>query len=451
MNIIEKKISENKSVYEISPPTGEMQRKLNPMEVLYSTIYLNECLYFNGKMDVKEFLRALTKTLDYFRFLFFQITERQDGLYAEYGSAKSDKNNYFIQLECEETSETIAKENIISGLPSMIDNRILTGVVDRLDGLPMVCFKLRILKDGFSIGYYINHTFIDQSTLVYFFKVLSRIYNEGDKAKIKIPKLVDIFSLVKKSTTTFKDKEEFRVFGKKLGWQYSLDPKIVFSPSANMAHADMYLNNQLIDEIKSKAKKPVSSNDLIHAILIKIYVNNDALADTDTFRLGFACDMRAECGIEEEDIGNIILFYLYDIDVSFARQASIEELAAFNRSHTKRINKDMFSERLNWFEWFQKWGENKKEYFNSAIADIHCLGVSNWVSFNYDEICFNQAKPVALRFLAKPAVIIFPVITFDNESGEKKTVISSNTNHKIRMDDILALETKFNLYKTAVS
>jgi len=401
------------------PCKTSWRKKLNSIEHFHSSLFPSGGLHFGGKISIERFLEAMQSTLQDFDFLFCRFYMEQDDLYAGYSGGTDERSNSFVQLEIDERDETINTAALTFILPDKIDERMRTGIVDHLEGLPIGTFKLTSLKDGFAIGYYLNHAFFDQSSIVYFFKYLSHIYSHGNnRISLKKPMLVDIESLKAKQSPVFKDLTDLRLYGESIGLRSNKtdDFKVLSAPYTRIT-ADLQFSVNKINHLKGLSDQFISTNDIIHATLLKIYSLNPELLLDKTLCFTFPCNMRKRCGLGAEVMGNVVSICRMLLNTEYIKNATILELAKFNRQYVSDISIEKFKENLTWYRHIQKINETALDYLPSTFNLLHC-GATNWSTFSYDNIIFNECTPLALKTPCFASLGI-SIISFDNASGKR--------------------------------
>ena len=424
-NTMEKSYSFNseKNLVYFYPSKKEWTKKLDPLEWFYCTLFPKGALYFKGKISIEKFLKAMHDTLQHFDCLYGRINREQGQLYVSY----SGKETEFVQLEIEEKKEAKIDIPLESLYPSKIDKRLSAFPVNDCEGLPVGVFKLTIFEDGFAIGYCLNHAFFDQSSVVYFFKCLSQIYTESDNSpSLKEPAIVNTASLVPEDPVIYRDVEEFRKHAERLGMKYLSDKSELFAKFATLPSGqavNLRFNPSGIEELKATSKLFISTNDIIQAILIKIYSMNFVESLGQKFTLAYACNMRKRCGLGEEQIGNLVNVGRMELTIEDIVRLTVLDLAIISRESLNKIHAEDFKKMLNWFLHLQKFNENPSDYIPLAFLDPHFWLVTNWSSFNYEEIRFEGEAPLSIKTSFVP-VINGGVVSFDHIEGEKKLDIS---------------------------
>ncbi len=370
--------------------------KIEPYEFL--PFYIPAALIFTGSIDQARFTKALEKTLRSFNFLFSRFKTRDNGLYAEYAS---DNENYYVSLEIDKSQESITDtfQSNLNLFPSLIDKRV-NGVSYQVDDLPMIYFKLTYLQDGISLAYIFNHTFLDQSSLVFFLKTLSQNYNNS-KLKLPPPKLIDHKQILPHKRI-YHDLDEFRKIGKKHHRIYQPDLtkiKLTKEYYPDLILCMLHFPTEKLNKLKTSIAEYVSANDIINAIVMKIYASNTSQKEDNTVNLEITANMRKNLGLNESDIGNALCStMLSDVPISEIRQASIKDMAVRLRNVVKGINKDIYLERLNWSMNFLENNESYNNYLLRLFIDPTVITTTNWANFLYQEITFgDKTQPVTIE------------------------------------------------------
>lgn len=419
-------LNQEQTIARFYPIKKNWKKKLTNIDFFHAPVFMQEGLIFKGKIDIGRFLAAMHHALQDFDFLFYQLCKSDGALYASYSS--EEDNGPFIELEIENKEQSINHFALTAILPRNVDGRIRGIVTDKFNGLPMVAFKLTTFLDGFSIACYWNHALLDQASMVYFFKYLSHLYTYGvDNITLKKPNLVDMTALSMESPRIYENLADFRQHGEALlGFKYT-PPEINDITSSKIEDSDrsLQLNSTLTAELdfniseiyklRDTAQQYLSANDIIHAILLKIYSFNSDLPSDSVFCFGFACNMRKFCGFGEEAIGNILSHPLMFLTLEDINNKSIIELALFNRQRLSEVNLALFKESLGWYKQLNLYHENPLQYV-SALNLLNAK-VTNWSTFNYSDILFDDAEPIELKTLDL-APFGVNVISFSKNANE---------------------------------
>ncbi|WP_028536499.1 acyltransferase [Paludibacterium yongneupense] len=367
---------------------------------------------FSGVIDEARFLVALESSLQSFDFLFSTLRERSGNIHAEYRGGEADSH---VGLE---RSTQGAIENTAALLPQTIDSRVLhpDGSVD---GLPMLYLKLTHFPGGFAIGYFFNHAFIDQSSLVYFFKSLARHYNEAADG-LPEPVLVDTLSLLEDGDKCDCNcRDDFLAQGEQLGFLCRPLSCADDHDARNVRPAqgcDLQFDAAAITVLRNNAASPVSSNDIINAVLLKIHAEDRSL---NYSRLEMACDMRHAIGLDDSTIGNIIASITTgEMASADIRKMTVLDLAIAIRRLVARRGRSNLSRILNWYRQLEQHTDNADRVVHRIQSDPSIVLTSNWSQFDYPAIRFGRDS--MLEALEHPHAAMAPylgIITFGTAGG----------------------------------
>ncbi|MBA3720790.1 MAG: hypothetical protein H0W88_00125 [Parachlamydiaceae bacterium] len=399
-------LNENQTIAYFYPPEEKWEKKLNGFEHFYSTMFPVAAFYFQGEIQIDRFIDAMAKTLEDFPMMFARLRTTSDGSYAEFSGFKNDKEKYKIQLEISEQNVNVEEGILENILPNYVDQKIKQGIVDDTNNLPMGAFRITKFENGFSLGYYINHAFFDQSSILYFFKYLSDIYTNGTTTHPK-PFLIDVATLKPKIPPSFKNLTEIRDYSKTVGMRYVNDINELYQLLTTPYPGTIFnlvFNRDQLEKFRNENDLKVSANDIIQAVLFKIYSYDKNLTDEDNIYFAFPCNLKKRCGFNENGIGNVITGCQSFFRVGDLRNASLTELAKKSRERVDQINTETFKENLVWFESLLSMGESPQKYLPTAFFEPLYFGASNWASFNYETVNFDDNTPFALKTTSIPTL-----------------------------------------------
>ncbi|KAK5578677.1 hypothetical protein RB653_008350 [Dictyostelium firmibasis] len=407
-------------------------KKFDGLDYAAHTVFSRGGYFFKGEIDLEKFLKSMEQVFHEFPILLSTFYS-EDGIWnISYPPKSHHKINEQLEIE-KKHNESIESTTLESILPmELLDERMKNGFSIDLEGLPMGSFKLTILKDGFVIGYSINHSLFDQSSMFYFFKYLSIIYsNKGEDNKtLKKPTTINADNFYDKNQPELTDLKEFRDYGKEfLGFTYtpfgsssSEDEETKTTTTTSNVNNNITIKVKFnLNEIEKLIKSLdyyLSMNDIIHSIIIKILSINENISKDEEFRLRYTCNMRKRCNLTEEYIGNFgfqqnLLFKISDI-----RNNTILELAKINRKDVSEFTNDNFFKTLTWHNKMQLHKELPLNYLGKQVPTI--TNVSNWTSFDYDKISFDGIKPFTIK---APCIATYNVniicFDFDFENLQK--------------------------------
>ncbi|KAN0024797.1 hypothetical protein ACTFIV_009206 [Dictyostelium citrinum] len=388
-------------------------KKFDGLDYAAHTVFSRGGYFFKGQIDLEKFIKSMEQAFHEFPVL-LSTFHSENGIWnISYPPKSHHKVNDQLEVENKE-NESIETTTLESIIPmKLLDERMKNGFSIDLEGLPMGSFKLTILKDGFVIGYSINHSLFDQSSMYYFFKYLSIIYstttnNGSDKEKINLEKpiIINGEDFYDKNQPPLTDLQNFRDYGKEhLGFTYT--PFGTSSDSGNSSSGDdkpkienitIKVNfnlKELENILKSITDHYLSINDIIHSIIIKILSMNETISDDEEFRLRYTVNMRKRCNLNEEHIGNFGFQQNLLFKVSNIRNKSIIELAKMNRKDVSEFTNDNFYKTITWHNKMQYHKELPLNYLGKQVPTI--TNVSNWTSFDYGKISFDGISPFTIK------------------------------------------------------
>jgi hypothetical protein len=246
-----------------------------------------------------------------------------------------------------------------------------------------------------------------------------------ERLSLDKPILFDFDSQVGDDALTFKDVEEVRNFN---GWgiQYQPDKTEFFAkmmaPSTK-ERITLRFNLSVLEEFIKKFRKEfntyISPNDLIHAIFWRIIALDPSLSPDQRFTLSYGCNMRNSCGLGPQVLGNIIDSRRYTLTVAKIKEKELVDLAIINRENLMGLNPEDYRKKLAWFTALTEFKENVGDYLPINCLDPKQPILTNWTSFNYDEINFDNSTPVCLDSPVIPGVFNASVVSFRFIEGKK--------------------------------
>lgn len=440
------------SITKFFPSKQHWHKTLSPIERFNAPFFGKGCLYFKGKVELEKFLIAMQNTLDSFDFIFTRFHQDEKGLMVRYSDLASSENSEGVQLEIEYSPQLITSLDENSCVPQKVDQKVLAGFTTDLEGLMIGAFKLTVCEDGFVIGFILNHAFFDQSSIVYFFKYLSAMYsNDKNNIVLRKPMLVEDIDISQNQISKLEDVAYLRRNGVSLGYQYIDDltkfMNIVQSPYSGIV-LDLHFITTEFEALKNSSSCIISNNDIMHAILFKIHALNPELLPDNNLKLFFLCNMRKRLGFGHEVIGNYQCVHQIDVNINYIRQASLLELAKYNRDFVSKINTEKYINDLMWYKCFFELGQTSDNYCLVPIVDTQARGISNLTSFSYADISFNGVTPVAL-YMPSLATFGFSLVCFDKANPDSYLNFSIGV-PKTCLEAVIEFGKTTNLFRTKI-
>ena len=181
-----------------------------------------------------------------------------------------------------------------------------------VEDLPIASLNVVQFSNHFIISYRLNHAFYDQAAIVYLFQFISDVYTNGIPT-ITPPRFYPRVNIITKDSN-FESEADLLSAAPK---GYSTDPMtgIAFGVPNTLR---LELNSKNINSLRQNSNSKISSNDIIHGILLKslsTYQTDDANGDVKVY---FARDMRAPLGFGREVVGDYVRLELLDAPYSEA-------------------------------------------------------------------------------------------------------------------------------------
>ena len=435
--------ADNTSLVRLYLQSGSLVRQLHPLEFFYCTMFTRGALHFAGTIDINRFLSALKQTLQNFDVLFATLHVTNDGAYVHYSADKE----HFVQLEIDQNA---TKSDLL--LPENVDPRMLQGIGDDLEGLPMCALKLSIYKTGWCIGYHLNHALFDQASAVYLFTYLANCYSNNGKSSLAKPTLVALDALHPKKPLVFEDLQSHRSFGQKCGFSYVAD-KSEFYKRVTSAYpgvlAELKFPLSALTTLKNQSAQFISENDILHALLLKMYALDPTLSLEQELCFTFPCNMRKRCDLTESTIGNVVGSCALSLTVDSIRSADLVTLAAKNRTALNTTTAEGYKEYLMWYKSFPQFKQIAKDYLPTTFIRPHYFGASSWSTFPYENIRFDEETPTKL---ATPSVATLgiSIICFEIQ-GNDKVLTTSVGFSKESIPHVLAFAKNCNLFTVTIN
>jgi hypothetical protein len=408
------------------PKNTNYEHSLTGYDAFYAGMFPKGALAFKGQLDLKRFIQALDDTLQAFHPLFSTLKANSEGsITASY----QQDDEHFITLETSRFHEPVDGFDFAYAIPKKMDARMLGGITDDFNGLPMAAFSLVELTDGFIFGYAVSHIYCDQSSIFYLLKSLSSYY-EGNT--MPAPHFINVeasLPLDKIQTLTL---AKLRETAHLPGLIHLKDAqKLAFSPRTEKQAYTISITEHHFHQLKQSSETIISKNDITHAILLKCHAL-DPLFNTETpLQLGFACNMRQRLNLSEATIGNVLHFaHLPMMSSSYLREASITEIALKNREFIHTINVNDYHARVNWFKQLYALNDRQDQYDLSTCVYPNHFGHTNWTSFDYETIRFGDESPIELWTPPFPEAIQFTVSLFKKINNEMVVTIPIYLNHE---------------------
>ena len=390
---------------------------MDKVSAMMSCMTTASALLFPAKLDRARLDIALQVVVDFCPWLLGRFSEREcgdgdspegpkkkqvvvvpranDGGVATAESATVTEFPGFLRCDYSDRSAECDYSDSVdfeSLLPSNVHEKMINVhlCLDSVEDLPVAALNVVQFSNHFVISYRLNHAFYDQSAIVYLFQFISDVYSHGNTPTIAPPRFYPRVSIIP-SGSSFLSQEELLSSAPK---GYSTDPMtgITFGAPCSIK---MLLCSPNINSLRQSAGSKVSSNDIIHALLLKALSMYQAESDdSHAVKVYFARNMRAPLGIGREVVGDYVRLEFLDAPRSEALSETILQLAERSRASIALKSLEAYPRECMFFRDFNNFVEGRP---NSVfLLDKLAAVATNWSSFPYEEIKFDASANLSL-------------------------------------------------------
>ena len=428
-------LGEVRDVSVVGPPAvAGMTIDLDFISVIMSPMTVSSALVFSGEVDEQRFVQALRDTGITSPHIFGVLSAKKDmsGLQVvpRTSLARSDDEAAAASPEAAASNPTgVINVEVCDArdVPFAIEKGDENQkIVDKLipqnvhikmirvdlamalsSGLPIAAFRLTQFQGHFVIGYRLNHVFFDQAGVVSLFHSLSLAYRHGAPPE----KLVSDAAMflprahLAAGSPAFPSKEAFAAAAPS---GYNAEPldfsSMKFGPP--VANVTRRVSRACVDALRSQAEH-VSSNDVIHAVLLKALAacarnraasaaaaGDEGLVDVgkEAIRVMYAHNMRGPTGVSPWAHGDYVRVECTATTVAEAESLTVAQLARMNRQQLAARSADhgKFVREVQWFRDFKSFSSTGFPNMDFS-TDPNCVIATNWSSFPYEAINFSLA------------------------------------------------------------
>jgi hypothetical protein len=293
--------------------------------------------------------------------------------------------------------------------------------------LPVCAFRVTQFQAQFTIGYRLNHVFFDQSAIVYLFKYISNVYNNGGHdASIPDPVYLPKVSVIPSDADSFDSLDAFCQHPP-LAFSFKDEKDLSFLP---VEEVGLRINLDVLATCKSDMPG-LSTNDFVNSLLMKSLVAFNASADPDQcLRLLFARNMRTPLGYDENVMGDYVHLECLLSTPQKATLMSLMELALENRAVLRTSRMEDFIYEVIWLREAKKFlGKVQPTDFWS---DRHTALVTNWTSFAYEDVVFGENAALEVLMPKQPLLgryAMWTCVLNKWNNGEKLKVVAVNSTY----------------------
>lgn len=443
--------------------TQNLRIKLDFISIFMGSMTVSSALLFNGRVDIDRFAAALKHVGNACPYLFGAMQPTTgDHPAAVYVVPRVNEEfpAGYVSLEFVDLGASTPylpdTVSVNSLLPQHVHEKMtsVANAMFSLDELPIAAFRITQFASHFVLGYRLNHMFFDQGGVVSLLRSLASAYKADAPVADAPPFLPRV--LLAPEDKQFASPDEFASATPKGYNTNPLEYTAGFAPPSS--DVTFTVDSAAVDALRrvgeeSQTPLKLSSNDFIHALLLKALIQSLPTEDDDKpVRIMFARNMRKLAGVDERVHGDYVRTQQFSILGSDARRMSLTELALGNRRQLDdAYEKDLeeFKKEVMWFRDFRAFGNEgfpNCDFHN----DPRAVMVTNWSSFPYQDIRFfndNEAQSGARTLLVeKPTSMFllggFAIVGFDHpeeEGGARRLVVNVVTRNNAFSDSLKAL------------
>jgi hypothetical protein len=325
---------------------------LDKVSEVMSCMTTASSLLFPGQLDRGRFDGALQVAVEHCPWLLGRYAERDSECVDEHSpggkkktvvvvprvqdaSAESSAVGYFpgyLRCDyCDRSSECDYSSciEVDSLLPNDVHEKMINVhlCLASVDDLPIAALNVVQFANHFVVAYRLNHAFYDQAAIVYLFQFIGDVYTHNIPT-LPSPRFCPRVGIIP-SGSSFSSAEDLLSAAPK---GYSTDPLtgITFGAPCRLR---MELCSPNINALRQSVGSNVSSNDIIHAMLLKALAQYETESDSSaTVKVYFARNMRAPLGLGREVVGDYVRLEFLDCPRPEALGESILQLAERSRA-----------------------------------------------------------------------------------------------------------------------
>jgi NRPS condensation-like uncharacterized protein len=420
-------------------PTSTIEKiDLDRISIIMSRMTTASALLFEGEIDFPRFGAAVERVAETCPWLFCSLHVTEDQVYVAArvegdSDVTVDAIPGYLQCELSRTNEEFSRTfSFAKMLPQSVHEKMIRIdlAMASVQDLPICALRVIQFKSHFVISYRLNHAFYDQSSIVNFLMNLSDAYSTNGPSNLAKPVFKSRSTLIPPSYPAFLTKEDFDSAAPK---GYNSDP----STSMGDFGVPKSISISLLDDMVSNLRQStptLSSNDIIHAILLKIIGRFNSTQDTQEdveCRVLFARNMRVPFGLGSEVVGDYVRLQSLELSLSNVHSMSIMDLSLANRSALTESIGERYIRECKWFlEHQDRYGSlcGMPDFMTDKLAVV----ITNWSSFPYERIKFDNSDPIELLLAPVPFTSsqgMFVMIAFRRDGSKRSLVVQINSLH----------------------
>lgn len=375
-------------------------------------------IVFDGQIDIGRFIAALQGVGDICPWLFCAMSvcpESGDAVVIPRTQNVSEVSTGFFMCEykcdlSQDYSQNIYPDSVypLNCHAKMLDMGLAS---TSIEDLPIAAFRVVQYANHFTLGYRLNHAYYDQSSIVYLLTYLSALYTSTSLPLTKPPVFYPRVKCIG-DDSSFSSKAEFDASHPE-GYIHIGTSRVIPSseilgtnPSSTIC---LHFNSSALQVFKSScSEESISTNDLLHAILCKsvaLFNSSSASTDSDAFshsddssviRVLFARNMRKYLSYGPEITGDYVHLDVLRASKQEVLSSSLSQLAVKNRQLVSTCPVERFRNNCMWYRDYALYHPDGSAPSDDYLFDKCAAVVTNWSSFPYENIAFDDSTPVTI-------------------------------------------------------
>ena len=357
------------------------------------------------KLDVEKFLNSLERTLEYYPEFTGTIERTRNKSVLDFNNNGVEFSICHLELDV----NGAAKEKIF--------------IPQTEPGEPtLLKIKMTVLNnDSYVLGFSFNHGVCDACGFIWFLKVWSTIYQNGQNFNLSKSSESGSFGSYRSSFI----EDRFKVTG--CDSKKSTEPccEYFFKYKSgeilnNGISRNFLLRKKSLFHFKeqySKTKKAsdpqyLSTLDILSAILWKALITCKDTDETERTTYRSVSNFRKKLNLSDSYLGNCAIAFHVNLTVSELMKLDITEVAALIRKEINKLDEKVIKSKLKYMESAQDWRAIRP---NIDFTNGKYLILSSWETFPIFDIEFNCGKPKNIfhELIGQGAMLIFPSINKD--------------------------------------
>lgn len=354
------------------------------------------------KLDVEKFLISIKKSLEYYPEFTGTIERTRNKSVLDFNNNGVEFSICQLELDAHGAAEEkIFIPHTEPGEPALLK------------------IKMTVLNnDSYVLGFSFSHGVCDACGFIWFLKVWSTIYQNGQNFILSKSSESGFFGSYRSSLI----EDRFKVTGcdskraPELCYEYFLKNKSGEFLNNGVSRNFLFRKKSLfhIKEEYSKTKKAsdpqyLSTLDILAAILWKALITCKDTDETEVTTYRSVSNFRKKLNLSDSYFGNCAIAFHVNLTVSELLKLDITEVATLIRKEINKLDEKAIKSKLAYMESAEDWRAIRP---NIDFTNGKYLILSSWETFPIFDIEFNCGKPKNIfhDLIGQGASFIFPTI-----------------------------------------